>query len=82
MHTATLTSKCQLVLPAPLRRIHGLKPRGRVVIEDRPDGILVRPAANTGEGLPEYVPPMKNIRRTPAEIRLGNTFGHTFGDPE
>jgi bifunctional DNA-binding transcriptional regulator/antitoxin component of YhaV-PrlF toxin-antitoxin module len=80
MHTATLTAKCQLVLPAPLRRVHGLKARARVVFEDRPEGILVRPASS--DGLPEYVPPMKNIRRTPAEIELGNSFGHTFGDPE
>jgi AbrB family looped-hinge helix DNA binding protein len=82
MHTATLTTKCQVVLPAPLRRLHGLKARGRVVIENRADGILVRPAS--GESLPEYVPPFApgTLRRTAAEIHLGNTFGHTLGDPE
>jgi AbrB family looped-hinge helix DNA binding protein len=79
MHTATLTAKGQLVLPAPLCRRHGLKAGSRVFLEDRPDGILVRP--DTGGRLSNHVPPMKHIRRTPAEIRLGNTFGSTLEDP-
>ena len=79
MH-ATLSTKCQLILPVALRRRYGLKARSRVEFEARPDGVLVRPTADPA--LSEYIPPMENIRRTKEEIRLGNTFGHTFGDPE
>jgi AbrB family looped-hinge helix DNA binding protein len=79
--TVTLSNKGQVVIPARMRRALGMKPHSRVEFEQRPDGILIRPV---GGELPEYIPELSpgQIRRTKEEIRLGNTFGHTFGDPE
>lgn len=42
----TVTSKGQLVIPAELRRKHGIKSGTRVRFEERDGGILVRPASN------------------------------------
>jgi hypothetical protein len=49
-----------------------------VVIENRADGILVRPAS--GESLPEYVPPFApgTLKFTAAERHLHNTFGDSL----
>jgi AbrB family looped-hinge helix DNA binding protein len=79
--TATLSSKCQVVIPARMRRVLGMKPHSRVEFEQRPDGILIRPA---GGEIPEHVPefPRGTIKFTAAELKQANHFGHTWGDPE
>jgi AbrB family looped-hinge helix DNA binding protein len=38
-----LSSKGQIVLPAPMRRLLGLKPKSKVLIEERDGGIFIRP---------------------------------------
>jgi AbrB family looped-hinge helix DNA binding protein len=43
METTRLSSKGQLILPKPLRDAHHWKPGTEFEIEDRPDGILLRP---------------------------------------
>ncbi len=40
---STLSSKGQIVLPAPMRRLLGLKARSKVLIEERDGGIFIRP---------------------------------------
>ena len=77
MH-ATLSTKCQLVLPVALRRRYGLKARSRVEFEARPDGVLLRPAPDPS--LAEYIPPMPpgTLKLTAAERRLHATFGDSL----
>lgn len=43
LSTVTLSSKGQLVIPEPIRAAHGWKAGTEFVIEDRPDGLLLRP---------------------------------------
>ncbi len=60
-----VTSKGQLVIPAELRRKHGIKSGTRVCFEDTRRGIFVRPVADDaisrlrgiakGLGLPPYI---------------------------
>ena len=49
MHTAAVTSKGQLVVPARLRRRYGIKPGTKIRFIERPDGILFQPVT------PEYI---------------------------
>lgn len=43
METTRLSSKGQVVLPKSIRDAHGLEPGVEFVVEDRPEGILLRP---------------------------------------
>jgi AbrB family looped-hinge helix DNA binding protein len=45
METATLSSKGQVVIPKPLREAHRWTAGTRLVVEDSPDGILLRAAS-------------------------------------
>lgn len=55
---ATISSKGQIVLPAPLRRQLGLGRRSKVFIEEREGGIFIRPAKPaTGIAPIEYLAP-------------------------
>jgi AbrB family looped-hinge helix DNA binding protein len=45
-HEGTVTSKGQLVIPAELRRKHGIKSGTRVRFEDAKDCIIVRPVSD------------------------------------
>ena len=54
----TLSTKGQLVLPAPMRRRLKLKARSKVEVEEREDGIFIRPARPARAFEPiDYVPP-------------------------
>ena len=54
----TLSTKGQLVLPAPMRRRLRLKARSKVEVEEREDGILIRPARSARAYEPiAHVPP-------------------------
>lgn len=54
----TLSTKGQLVLPAPMRRRLRLRARSRVELEERADGIFIRPARPARTLAPiEPVPP-------------------------
>lgn len=54
----TLSTKGQLVLPAPMRRRLRLRARSKVEIEEREDGIFIRPAKPARPFEPiDYVPP-------------------------
>jgi AbrB family looped-hinge helix DNA binding protein len=43
IHTSTVTSKGQIVIPAPLRKKYGLKQGSKVVLTEGADEIHVRP---------------------------------------
>ncbi len=43
METSTLTSKGQLLIPKRLRLKYGIEPGVKVVFEETPDGVLVKP---------------------------------------
>jgi AbrB family looped-hinge helix DNA binding protein len=54
----TVSSKGQIVLPAPIRRVLGLKTRSKVLIEERDGGIFIRPLRRALKFAPiEYLPP-------------------------
>ena len=54
----TLSSKGQIVLPAPMRRVLGLKARSRVLIEERDGGIFIQPIRRKAAIAPiKYLPP-------------------------
>ena len=53
----TLSSKGQIVLPAPMRRVLGLKAKSKVLIEERDGGIFIRPVRKATAVAPiEYLP--------------------------
>lgn len=56
--TITLSTKGQIVLPAYLRRLLGLRPRAKLEIEEREGGLFIRPAVRAHAIVPiEYLPP-------------------------
>ena len=53
----TLSSKGQIVLPAPMRRILGLRAKSKVLIEERDGGIFIQPIRRKAAIAPiEYIP--------------------------
>jgi AbrB family looped-hinge helix DNA binding protein len=53
----TLSSKGQIVLPAPMRRVLGLKAKSKVLIEERDGGIFIQPIRRKAAFAPiEYIP--------------------------
>lgn len=44
MTTTVLSSKGQVIIPKPIRTAHHWNPGDRLVVEDTPDGVLLRPA--------------------------------------
>ncbi len=79
MATTRLSSKGQIILPKALRLAHGLEPGAEFVVEDRPDGILLRPvtrafAATRLEdvlGCAGYRGPAKSIEDMEAALARG-----------
>ncbi|MBX3749252.1 MAG: AbrB/MazE/SpoVT family DNA-binding domain-containing protein [Opitutaceae bacterium] len=54
----TLSSKGQIVLPAPIRRRLRLKARSKLEVEERDGGVFIRLASRTKAIEPiEYLPP-------------------------
>ena len=43
METSTLTSKGQLLIPKRLRNKYGIKAGSKVIFEETPEGVLVKP---------------------------------------
>jgi AbrB family looped-hinge helix DNA binding protein len=70
----TLSSKGQLVIPAPFRRRLRLRARSKVQIEEHEGGLLIRPIAKAASAIPpiDYLPPgaLKLSRRDRALDRL------------
>jgi AbrB family looped-hinge helix DNA binding protein len=54
---SALSSKGQIVLPAPMRRVLGLKAKSKVLIEERDGGIFIRPVSRKPRIAPiDYLP--------------------------
>jgi AbrB family looped-hinge helix DNA binding protein len=69
----TISSKGQLVLPAPVRRRLRLKARSKVELEEREGGVFIRPVARTSSFEPiDYAPPgsLKVSKRMLEQDRL------------
>jgi bifunctional DNA-binding transcriptional regulator/antitoxin component of YhaV-PrlF toxin-antitoxin module len=62
------TTKCQVTLPADLRRKHGIGPRDPVEFEDHERGILVRRAVRGDHGIIERMQRGGKVRGSTAEI--------------
>lgn len=67
METSKVGKRGSVVVPAHLRRKFGIKEGGLVVAEERPDGILIRPAVAFPVEI--YTPERK------AEFLLSNAIG-------
>jgi len=71
----TLSTKGQVVLPAPLRRLLGLRPRSRLEIEEREGGLFIRPAGRPRAIAPiEYLPP-GSIKLSATDYELDRLAG-------
>jgi AbrB family looped-hinge helix DNA binding protein len=68
METSVLTSKGQLLIPKRLREKYGIEPGAKVILEETPQGVLVK-ALNANyideiiERVSEYFPDKKEYTR-------------------
>ena len=53
--TITLETRGRVILPSPIRRALGWKAGARLIVEQRPDGVLLRPAPVFARTRPEQV---------------------------
>lgn len=74
MERTTLSSKGQVIIPKKVREHHRWRPGTEFILEDRPEGILLRPARafppadlRAGLGCAGYSGPPKSLE----EIRKG-----------
>lgn len=71
----TLSTKGQIVLPASLRRLLGLRPRAKLEIEERDGGLFIRPAGRERSIVPiEYLRPGA-IKLSPHDYELDRIAG-------
>lgn len=66
----TLSSKGQIVLPAPMRRRLRLKTRAKLEIEERDGGLFIRPAKAVPPITPIDYPPPGTLKLDPWEFAL------------
>jgi AbrB family looped-hinge helix DNA binding protein len=74
MEKTTLSSKGQVIIPKRVREHHRWRPGTEFILEDRPEGILLRPSGvfpptdlRSGLGCAGYAGPSKSLE----EIRKG-----------
>lgn len=53
--TTTVSTKGQIILPSAIRQRRGWDPGTRLVVEDTPEGVLLKPAPAFAETRPEDV---------------------------
>lgn len=53
--STTLSTKGQLILPAEVRRRHNWGPGTRLIVEETPDGVLLKPASLFPPSTPDDV---------------------------
>jgi AbrB family looped-hinge helix DNA binding protein len=75
----TLSSKGQIVLPAPMRRRLGLKARSKLEIEEREGGLFLRPAKSVPAFEPIDYPPPGSLKPGPRDYALDKLFGEESG---
>ncbi len=77
----TLSSRGQIVLPAPVRRRLRLKARDRLDLEEREGGVFLRPA----ESIPSFKPikllPPGALKFGPADYEL-DRFAEAAGEDD
>jgi AbrB family looped-hinge helix DNA binding protein len=71
----TLSTKGQIVLPAAMRRRLGLRARSKVEIEEREDGLLVRPARVRRSFAPIEYLPAGSIKLSAADYEFDRVAG-------
>jgi AbrB family looped-hinge helix DNA binding protein len=71
----TLSSKGQIVLPAPMRRVLGLKAKSKVLIEERDGGIFIRPVRKVTAITPIEYLPVGSIKLSEQSYRLDAAAG-------
>lgn len=72
---ATLSTKGQIVLPAAMRRRLGLRAHSKVEIEERADGLLIRPAGRRRGIAPIEYLPLGSIKLSEADYELDRLAG-------
>ncbi|MDD2762761.1 MAG: AbrB/MazE/SpoVT family DNA-binding domain-containing protein [Opitutaceae bacterium] len=75
----TLSSKGQLVLPAPVRRRLRLQARSKVELEEREDGVFIRPAAKAPAFAPIAYPPPGSLKVNQRLLSLDKLAGPDVG---
>lgn len=78
----TLSSKGQLVLPAPIRRRLRLKARSKIELEEREGGVLIRPAGKSQSFKPIDYPPPGSLKVNRRMIELDKLAGPDIGPGE
>ena len=71
----TISSKGQLVLPAPVRRRLRLKAQSRVELEEREGGVFIRPVARASSVEPIDYPPPGSLKVTKRVLDQDRLFG-------
>ena len=75
----TLSSKGQIVLPAPMRRRLRLKARSKLEIEERDGGLFLRPSAALPAFEPIDYPPPGSLKLTRFDYELDRLFADESG---
>jgi AbrB family looped-hinge helix DNA binding protein len=75
----TLSSKGQIVLPAPMRRRLGLKARSKLEIEEREGGLFLRPANALPSFEPIDYPPPGSLKVNRRMLDLDKLAGPDIG---
>ena len=83
MEKTRLSSKGLVALPKSIREGHGLEPGAEFVVEDHPEGILLRPVIRSFAttrvadvlGCSRYKGPAKSIAEMDAAIAMGVRAG-------
>ena len=78
----TLSSKGQLVLPAPVRRRLRLKTRSKLDLEEREGGIFLRPAIIQPAFEPIEYPPPGSLKVNRRMLELDQRAGPDLGPEE
>jgi AbrB family looped-hinge helix DNA binding protein len=66
----TVSSKGQIVLPAPMRRGLGLRAKSKVLIEERDGGIFITPLSRAKPLAPIHYLPLGTIELSDAALAL------------
>jgi AbrB family looped-hinge helix DNA binding protein len=71
----TISSKGQLVLPAPVRRRLRLKARSKVELEEREGGVFIKPVVKRGSVEPIDYPAPGALKVTKRMLEQDKLFG-------
>jgi AbrB family looped-hinge helix DNA binding protein len=75
----TLSSKGQIVLPAPVRRRLRLKARAKLELEEREGGVFLRPASGRPVFEPIEYPPPGSLKVNKRMLELDKQAGPDIG---